>query len=78
MIVDVMQSSSSSIPLCLTSLTAYEALHRPDVSVIEWYMTNRRYLLDLHGDTAKAEARIADLREELNTAIAVLCSEMSE
>jgi hypothetical protein len=38
-------------------------------------MTNRRYLLDLHGDTAKAEARIADLREELNDAIADLLSE---
>lgn len=77
MIVDVMKSSSS-IPLCLTSLTAYEALHRPDVSVIEWYQANRRLLLNLYGDTAKAEMMVADLREELNAAIADLCSKMSE
>jgi hypothetical protein len=75
MIVDAMSSSSSPRPLCLGCLTASEVLRRSDVSVIEWYMTNRRYLLDLHGDTAKAEARIADLREELNDAIADLLSE---
>lgn len=78
MIVDAMSSSSSPRPLCLACLTASEVIRRSDVSVIEWYQTNRRYLIDLHGHTAKAEARIADLREELNDAIADLLSEESE
>ncbi len=78
MIVNEMSSSSSSSSprlLCLTSLTASEALRRSDVSVVEWYTSNRRHLLNLYGDTAKAEVMVADLREELNDAIAQLISE---
>jgi hypothetical protein len=45
------------------------------VSVVEWYTSNRRYLLNLYGDTAKAEVMCSDLREELNDAIALLISE---
>lgn len=73
-----MSSSFLKSAICLHCLTASEVVRRSDVSVIEWYQTNRRYLLDLYGDTAKAEARIADLREELNDAIADLISEQSE
>jgi hypothetical protein len=78
MIVDEMIiSSSSSSSVSLNCLTANEALRRPDVSVVEWYVVNRRYILSNFGDTAKAEVMCSDLREELNDAIALLISEES-
>jgi hypothetical protein len=78
MIVDEMIiSSSSSSSVSLNCLTANEALRRPDVSVVEWYVVNRRYILSNFGDTAKAEVMCSDLREELNDAIAILISEES-
>ena len=78
MIVDAMIiSSSSSSSVSLNCLTDNEALRRPDVSVVEWYVVNRRYILSNFGDTAKAEVMCSDLREELNDAIAILISEES-
>jgi hypothetical protein len=79
MIVDemIISSSSSSSSVSLNCLTANEALRRPDVSVVEWYVVNRRYILSNFGDTAKAEVMCSDLREELNDAIALLISEES-
>lgn len=77
MVDEMIISSSSSSSVSLNCLTATEALRRPDVSVVEWYVVNRRYILGNFGDTAKSEVMCSELREELNDAIALLISEES-
>lgn len=69
MIVDVMTSSSSPRPLCLTSLTASEALSRPDVSTSEWMSARRDLILHTFGDTARAEVHLTALQHEWEDAL---------
>ena len=70
-----MTSSSSRPPLCLTSLTASEALRHPDVSPSEWMTAHRNLILHNFGDTAKAEAYLSDLQSEWEEACQSLASE---
>ena len=68
-------SSSSPRPLCLTSLTASEALRRPDVSASEWFLARRDLILHTFGDTARAEVYLVDLQHEFDEACDALASE---
>ena len=79
MIVNEMSSSSSSSrPICLTSLTATEALTRPDISASEWLDAQRNLILNIFGDTAAAEAHLAMLSKDFDEACLALARKEAE